>query len=326
MSRYRQVDLGEVRTESVRGRRSRVKEKNLYRPPSRLDSFGAFWDSMPHILGAEDLRSVVEAVLISRKKSRPVVALCGAHVLKTGMGPGLIRMFEKELLTGIAIHGAGAIHDVELGLWGKTSEDVAAHLHEGRFGMSRETARFVNGAAVVARETGEGYGEALGRLLLERERTTARRSVLAAAYRRSVPVTVHVAIGTDIVHQHPDFDGEATGGASATDFRILAGELLGIAGGTVLNLGSAVVLPEVFLKAFSVICNLGASTQGITTAVFDFLRHYRPLENVVRRPTLRGGKGFYLVGQHEILLPLFFHACLRGRPGSERNRSAKRTI
>ena len=219
-------------------------------------------------------------------------------------------MMESGLLTGIAFNGAGAIHDVELGLWGRTSEDVAHELHSGRFGMGRETAAFVNGAAVAARRASEGFGEALGRLLLEADRGTAARSVLAAAYRLKLPATVHVAIGTDIVHQHADFDGGATGEASARDFRILAAEVAEIRGGTVLNLGSAVILPEVFLKAFSVARNLRASTDGLTTAVFDFIKQYRPMENVVRRPTRDKGKGYYLVGHHEILLPLLFHACL----------------
>jgi hypothetical protein len=263
-------------------------------------------------MGAADLRAVVGAVLASRAADRPVLVLCGAHVLKAGLGPGLIRMIDRGVITGIAFHGAGAIHDVELALWGETSEDVAAELHKGRFGMARETASFVNGAAAEASGKGEGFGEAIGRLLLEADRDTAGRSVLAAAYKRRVPATVHVAIGTDVVHQHPSFDGGETGEATARDFRIFTAQVLEIGGGTVLNFGSAVILPEVFLKAFSIARNLGANTDGLTTAVFDFIRHYRPMENVVRRPTLVSGTGYYLVGQHEILLPLFFHACLRG--------------
>ena len=312
MSRYEEVDPSRLRTFSLQRRKTRVGEGNLYRPPGRLESFGAFWDSLPNILGAADLRAVVEAVLASRAAGRPVLALCGAHVLKAGLGPGLIRMIDRGLLTGIAFHGAGAIHDVELALWGETSEDVAAELHKGRFGMARETAAFVNGAAAEASKMGEGFGEAIGRLLLSTDRDTVGRSVLAAAYKRRVPATVHVAIGTDVVHQHPNFDGKDTGDASARDFRILTAQVLEIAGGTVLNLGSAVILPEVFLKAFSIARNLGAATDGLTTAAFDFIRHYRPMENVVRRPTLHAGRGYYLIGHHEILLPLLFHACLRG--------------
>jgi hypothetical protein len=316
MGRYAEVDLGRVRSVSMRGSRRLVGSALLYHPPARLEGFRAFWDSLPPVLGAADLKAVVAAILRSRAAGRPVIALCGAHVLKTGMGPGLIRMLDRGLLTGIAFNGAGAIHDAELGIWGRTSEEVATELHTGRFGMSRETAAFVNGAAAAARAGREGFGEALGRLLLQTRRGIAERSVLAAAYRRGVPVTVHVAIGTDIVHQHADFDGAAAGEASARDFRILTAQVLDIAGGTVLNLGSAVILPEVFLKSFSIARNLGAPTGGLTTAAFDFIRHYRPQENIVRRPTMKGGKGYYLVGQHEILLPLLFHACLSGFGGS----------
>jgi hypothetical protein len=325
MTRYPEIDLGRVRTISVKRRRSLVGEAALYRPPARPESFLAFWESLPPVLGAADLKAVVAAVLASRAKKRPVMALCGAHVIKTGMGPGLIRLMEADLLTLIAVHGAGSVHDVEIGLWGKTSEDVAAELHEGRFGMARETASFLNGAAVEAARTGEGLGEAIGRRLIEADPRSARRSVLAAAFRRGVPVTVHVAIGTDINHQHPDFDGAATGAASARDFRILAAHVCELRGGTVLNLGSAVILPEVFLKAFSVARNLGARTDGITTAAFDFIRHYRPTENVVRRPTLRSGHGYYIVGHHEILLPLLIQACLCARRGVEKGRKGRTT-
>lgn len=328
MSRYPEVDLRRVRSTPLRTDKRLVGEAVLYRPPARLESFRAFWASLPAVLGAADLREVVASVLRSRKAGRPVVVLCGAHVLKTGMGPGLIRMIESDLITGIAFNGAGAIHDVELGLWGWTSEDVAHDLHSGKFGMSRETAAFVNGSARQASENREGFGEALGRSLLEADRKTAKRSVLAAAYLANVPATIHVAIGTDIVHQHANFDGAATGDASARDFRILAAQALDLAGATVLNLGSAVVLPEVFLKAFSVARNLGASTDGLTTAAFDFIKHYRPMENVVRRPTRKGGRGFYIVGHHEILLPLLFHACLldAGQPGRKAGRRSNKPL
>lgn len=323
MSRYPEIDPKKLRTTSVRARHSLVARSSLYRPPKNLESFPEFWKSLPDTLGARDLRAAVGAVLGSRRRGRPVLALSGAHVLKTGMGPGLIRLIEEGILTGVAFHGAGAVHDVELGLFGATSEDVAAELHTGRFGMARETAAFVNEAAREAAKAGEGFGECLGRKLLGSGRQRAGRSVLAAAYARRVPATVHVAVGTDIVHQHPSFDGGATGEASARDFRILGAQLLAMQGATVLNLGSAVVLPEVFLKAFSMAVNLGGDPTGLTTVAFDFIRHYRPAENIVRRPTAKGGKGYYLVGQHEFLLPLFFHACLLGKTGAKRGRGGR---
>lgn len=323
MNRHEEADLSKVRTISVRGRKSKVGSKTLYLPPEDPGDFAAFWSSLPDVLGAADLRAVVRAILASRGRGRPILAMVGAHVLKVGMGPGLIHMMREGLLTGIAMTGAGAIHDVELGLWGATSEDVAAELHEGRFGMARETAEAVNGAAIDARERHEGFGEALGRRLLSARPASGRVSVLAAARGLGLPATVHVAIGTDIVHQHPGFDGAATGEASARDFRILCGLATQLKGGTVLNLGSAVVLPEVFLKAYSVARNLGGDMTGITTAVFDFQRHYRPMENVVRRPTSGVGKGYYVIGHHEILLPLLIQACMveRRRRGGRRERS-----
>jgi hypothetical protein len=312
MSRYPEIDPRKIKTVSVKKRRSLVSRRDLYRIPKDLESFAGFWDSLPDSLGARDLRAVVGAVLRSRRRRRPVLVLCGAHVLKTGMGPGLIRWIDEKILTGIAFHGAGAIHDVELALFGVTSEDVPAKLHTGQFGMARETASFVNDAARLAARSGTGFGEALGWQLLRRDRSAASRSVLAAAYAMGVPATVHVAVGTDIVHPHASFDGAATGEASARDFRILAAQLMEMRGATVLNLGSAVVLPEVFLKAFSAAVNLGANPDGLTTAAFDFIRHYRPMENIVHRPTQGVGRGYFIVGQHEILLPLLFHATLRG--------------
>ncbi len=308
MSRHPEVDLRKIRTVSVMKRRSKVDSTQLYSPPRDPRSFGAFWESMPPLLGAEDLRNLVDRIVDSRRRNRPVIALCGAHVVKTGMGPGLIDWMERGLLTGLAMHGAGSVHDVEIGLFGRTSEDVAEELHAGRFGMARETAAFLNAAAREAADRGEGLGEAIGRLMLAADRKCRRRSMLAAMSHLGLPATIHVAIGTDIHHQHPDFDGAAAGESSARDFRILASELMRLRGGTVLNLGSAVVLPEVFLKAYSVARNLGGAGQPFTTAVFDFQRHYRPMENVARRPTLHGGRGYYIVGHHEILLPMLFQA------------------
>lgn len=324
MSRHPEIDLKRIRTVTVKSRRSKVDASQLYRPPRDPGSFADFWESMPPLLGADDLRSVVDRIVASRRRRRPVIALCGAHVIKTGMGPGLIDWIESGVLTGLALHGAGSVHDVEIGLWGRTSEDVAEELHAGRFGMARETAAFLNGAAGEAAARGEGLGEAIGRCLLAADRTSRRRSVLAAMSRLGLPATVHVAIGTDIHHQHPDFDGAATGDASARDFRILAAQLMKLGGGVVLNLGSAVIMPEVFLKAFSVARNLGGAGGAFTTAAFDFIRHYRPAENIVRRPTLHGGRGYYIVGHHEIMLPLLFQA-VRLRMGPDaKGKRAKR--
>ena len=326
MSRYPECDLSKLKTIPVGKRKSLVSAPRLYQPPDDPGSIEAYIESLPHVLGAASLKALIGAIVKARARDHPVIAMCGAHVLKTGMGPGLIQWIQQGVLTGVAFHGAGSVHDVELGLWGATSEDVAEELHRGRFGMARETAAFLNGAAREAAEREEGLGEAIGRRLLEADPATAGRSVLAAAYRANVPATVHVAIGTDIHHQHPDFDGGATGESSARDFRILANEIITIRDGVVLNLGSAVILPEVFLKAVSVAINLDGDVSRMTTAVFDFIRHYRPAENVVRRPTMGNGRGYYLIGQHEILLPILFQACLARIPASTEGKKPQKSL
>jgi hypothetical protein len=313
MGRYSEADLRGLKRTSIERRSSKVAAGELSRPATDPDSFAQFWDGLPDLLAGRDLRRLSSAILAARRDGRPVVWMFGAHVVKVGLGPLLVRLLEEDLATLFAVNGAFAIHDAELALWGATSEDVAAELPLGRFGMARETAEFVNGAAVEARQGAEGLGEALGRLLLARRDAWRAPSVLGACYARGTPATVHVAIGTDIVHQHPEFSGEAAGDASARDFRILAGHLAGLEGAVVLNVGSAVLLPEVFLKACSVAINLGASPARLFTATLDFTRNYRSMENVVRRPPGEGGGGCYLVGHHEILLPMLFQGLLLER-------------
>jgi hypothetical protein len=300
MSRYDEADLTRVRRTRMAERDSRVDAGSLARPAADAGSFEQFWDGLPPQLAADDLRALARAIVAARRGSRPRVWMLGAHAVKVGLSPVLTSLVREGFASLLAVNGAFAIHDAELALWGRTSEDVGAGLHRGRFGMVRETAEFVNAAAREGAERGEGLGEALGRKLAERR----VESVLGTCYAAGVPATVHVAIGTDIVHQHPEFSGAATGETSARDFRILAAHLGGMAGGVVVNVGSAVVLPEVFLKAFSVAANLGASSEGLVTATLDFVRHYRPSRNVVERPTEAGGRGYYIVGHHEILLPL----------------------
>lgn len=318
MSRYPEVDLGRVRGVAVATRAAKVTDTTRAQPAEDVGSFAAFWDSLPDTLGACDLRVLVRAILSARRQGRPVVWMFGAHVIKVGLTAVLTSLLEEDLATLMAVNGAFAIHDAELALWGQTSEDVAAELRAGRFGMARETADLLNGAAREAQEKEEGFGEALGRILLARRAQWATPSLLGAAYDRAVPVTVHVAIGTDIVHQHPSFSGAATGEASARDFRILAAHLSEMREAVVINVGSAVLMPEVFLKAFSVATHLGASAEGLVTATLDFHKHYRPLVNVVQRPHISGGRGIYLIGHHEILLPLLLQALRleRGRTSS----------
>jgi len=304
VSRYREADLDRIRPRPVETRPSKVGVEDLARPVT--PRMAELLEALPRILAGLDLRTAVDATASAARAGRPVVAMIGGHVIKTGCGPLLIQLMEARVLAAVAMNGAAAIHDYELARFGRTSEDVAASLGAGTFGMAAETSRDMNAATARAAREGLGLGEALGADLLEREAPHRSSSVLAEAARRGLPVTVHVALGTDILHQHASADGAAIGEATLRDFRILAGRLEDFHGGVALNIGSAVILPEVFLKAFSVAANLGADLTGITTVNFDFIRHYRPRTNVVERPTAEGrGRGLELVGHHEILLPLF---------------------
>jgi hypothetical protein len=292
-------------------RPSRVSVKDFARPvrPEMAEILDAF----PRILAGRGFVRAVEATARAAREGRPVVAMLGGHVIKTGCSPLLIQLLEAKAVHVLAMNGAAAIHDYEIARFGRTSEDVEAALGGGTFGMAAETSSGMNAITKQAAEEGLGLGEALGRALEQEGAPHRDVSLLAAAYRLGAPVTVHVALGTDILHQHPSADGAAIGDASLRDFRILAGVLEDFHGGVGLNFGSAVILPEVFLKAFSIAANLGADLTGITTVNFDFLRHYRPRMNVVERPTAGGrGEGIEITGHHEILLPLFTAGVLRG--------------
>jgi hypothetical protein len=310
MTRYREADLGAVHPQPVEERPSRVTVAQFATPVT--PDMAAVLDALPDLLAGADLRRAVDAVAASARAGRPVVAMIGAHVVKTGCGPLIVQLLREGVVTAVAMNGATAIHDYEVARFGKTSEDVAASLQSRTFGMSEETSTGMNRITREAADREEGLGEALGRSLLEDEAPHAAVSVLAEAYRLERPATVHVALGTDILHQHPSADGAAIGETSLRDFRILAAALRDFRGGTALNIGSAVILPEVFLKAFSVAGHLGADLTGITTIDFDFIRHYRPRVNVVQRPTGDGrGVGYEITGHHEILLPLFTAGVLR---------------
>ncbi len=319
MGRYEEVDLGGVRRIDIGERRSKVAAGMLASPPPTPESFTAFWDGLPDALGAAELRRLARAIVAARAAGRPVIWMCGAHTVKVGLGPVLIRLLQENLATLLAVNGAFAIHDLELTLWGHTSEEVADELHEGRFGMARQTTAWINEATLEGARRQEGLGEAIGRGLVQQREDWIAQSVLGTCYELGVPATVHVAIGTDINHQHPDFSAEAAGKTSGRDFRILAAHLKRLRGAVVVNVGSAVILPEVFLKALSVAANLGVDTSGLVTATLDFQRHYRPAVNVVQRPTLKEGHGAYLVGHHEIMVPLLLQGVLleRQRLGGE---------
>ncbi|SMC27709.1 hypothetical protein SAMN02746041_03044 [Desulfacinum hydrothermale DSM 13146] len=300
------LSLEAIRTTSLFDRPSKVAARDLAKPWVAGGRLKDFLACLPAQLAAKDLVEAVQAVADAVWDGRTVLLGMGAHPIKVGLAPVIIDAMESGILKGVALNGAGVIHDVEMALAGKTSEDVGAHLSLGRFGMARETAEFINGAVSRPGNVGRvGFGEAVGRALLEADPPYARFSILSAAARLGIPVTVHVAMGTDIIHMHPSMDGAAAGAASHLDFRIFCRLVSNLRKGVYINLGSAVVLPEVFLKAVSVAANLGYDLSGLTTLNMDFMRHYRPQVNVVERPTAGKGRGFSLVGHHEILFPLF---------------------
>jgi deoxyhypusine synthase len=242
---------------------------------------------------------------MSHKNGKPVIVLMGAHVIKVGLSPLVVDLIKRGVITCVAMNGAAAIHDVETAMWGKTSEDVEENILDGRFGMSRETGEFINGTIRNAVKGTCGYGEALGKAL--QRAPNKEFSILAISYKHKIPVTVHSAIGTDIVHQQPSMNGAATGELTFRDFKVLCNVVKDLRNnGVVMNIGSAVVLPEVFLKALTVARNLGYKAKGFTTANFDMIQHYRPRMNIVQRPTQKGGKGYMFTGHHEIMIPLVF--------------------
>lgn len=305
MSRYPKTDLSGVRLISIADRTSKVAEAAWARP-FESGSFDEFIDSLPDILIAHDLRVFVGLAAEAVRLSRPRILMMGAHVIKVGLAPLVVDLIERRILTGVAMNSAAAIHDTESCLFGETSEDVAASITDGTFGMSRETGEAINRTLCAAYESDDaelGFGEALGEMLLNAG--TGRPSIMAACVRQGIPITVHAAIGTDIVHQQPTMSGEATGELSFRDFRGLCHQLFDLGGGgVVMNFGSAVILPEVFLKALTIARNLGARAFDFTTANFDMIQHYRPRVNVVQRPTQDGGRGFTFTGHHELMFPL----------------------
>jgi hypothetical protein len=304
---YREADLRRLTTVPVGTRRNKVDPSLLAGVPGPDRSFAAFLDSLPDILAARDLRAVIAGVAAAARARRGVVLLVGGHVVKVGLGPLLRTLLAHGVVTHVALNGAAAIHDFELAAFGGTSEDVESGLADGSFGMAEETGAEMNAAIAAAARGDQGMGEGLARSLAARRSLPGGdASLLLAAHEYEVPVTVHVAIGAEIIHQHPSADGAAIGATSHRDFRRLAGSLAALdQGGAVLNLGSAVVLPEVFLKALSIARNLdGGRPTHFLAADFDMQRQYRPRLNVVQRPTRAGGAGYMLTGHHELLLPL----------------------
>jgi hypothetical protein len=308
---YEEFDLSDVRTYRLADRKSKARAEDFARPVEPGVGFKAWFDSLPAILGAADVRRVVEALVVAKRADRGVMWGIGAHVIKTGVSPVLIDLMHRGYVSALAMNGAGIIHDFEVALAGATSEDVDESLGPGRFGMAEETGRMLNEITAHASRAGLGLGQAVAAFLGGSRPPHADKSLAVAAHHLGIPLTVHVALGTDITHMHPQASGAAIGDASLRDFRYFASSVARLDRGVYLNCGSAVVLPEIFLKAVALSRNRGVALEGLTTVNIDFQRMYRPQTNVVTRPVAgTGGVGISLVGHHEILIPLIAAAVI----------------
>jgi hypothetical protein len=304
MKKIDPLSLEGIKTYRLAERRSKVTREDFGRAWEKGGSLREFVDRLPNILAGETLRQVAAAWVAARRGGRQVLLGLGAHPIKVGLNPVIIDLLRRQLLTGLALNGAGIVHDAEIAMVGRTSEDVDQGLGEGQFGMAQETGEFINAAISWGVAQNLGLGEAVGRRLLDSDFPFKGLSLLAVAAELGLPLTVHVAVGTDTIHLHPSVDAAALGATTHRDFRLFAALVSQLSEGVYLNLGSAVLLPEVFLKALTLARNLGHKVAPLTTVNLDFIQHYRPLTNVVRRPTAGAGRGYALTGHHELLLPL----------------------
>lgn len=309
MSRKR-VDLKRIKTIALDGRKCKVAIRDFAKTAKKGESFREFYDSLPLILAAKNLKSVVEAIVSAYRKKRMVLVMMGAHVIKCGLSPLIIDLMKRKVIRAVALNGAGIIHDTEIAMIGGTSEDVGEGIVDGSFGMAAETASFINGAIETGFKQGIGIGESLGDAITKAKLPHRDLSILANGIALDVPVTVHVAIGTDIIHQHPSANGQAIGEGSLLDFKNFIYNVSNLEGGVIMNFGSAVVLPEVFLKALTVSRNLHSKPQAFTAANFDMINQYRPHQNVLSRPTSMGGESYNITGHHEISIPLLYRSII----------------
>ncbi|MBI3755717.1 MAG: hypothetical protein HY265_06120 [Deltaproteobacteria bacterium] len=304
MKTFKPISNKGLKTYFLKSRKSKVNAHDFAKPFKPDNGFKIFLDSLPNILAADNLKQIASSVAAAHKNHKAVVVGMGAHVIKVGLSPIIIDLMEIGIINAVAMNGACIVHDFESAYAGMTSEDVDAELGKGEFGMAEETGTLLNGAIKSGVKKGWGIGKSVGKMINNSKYPYKDLSILAAGARLGIPVTVHVAIGTDIIHIHPQMDGKATGEGSGRDFKLFAGIVANLEGGVYLNIGSAVLLPEVFLKALTLVRNLGYKVEKFTTVNMDFIQHYRPLTNVVRRPTKEGGKGYTLTGHHEIMVPL----------------------
>jgi len=306
------LDFSNLQTYSVHDRHSKVTVDDFAGPLTAGMRVSELLANLPGQLAGRDFPELVHRIVEARRSGKPVLLGMGAHVIKVGLNPLLIHLMQEGIITAVALNGAGIIHDAEIAMVGRTSEEVADVLGSGAFGAARETGEVLNRAIAKGAEQNIGLGQAVGEMLLEQDFPFNTYSLLVQARKLDIPVTVHVALGTDIIHIHPGADGAATGQTTHHDFRVFCSLVSGMEGGVYLNVGSAVLLPEIFLKALTVVRNLGYKVKNLTTANFDFIRQYRPATNVVHRPTLEGGRGYNFTGHHELMIPLLAAALLDG--------------
>jgi len=308
--KFKPISLKNIKTYPLKKRQSKVSVRDFGSSWTAGKKMDLWLESLPNILAGNDLRKLVDRLTMAVKEKKTIIIAMGAHTIKVGLSPVILDLMERGIITGIAMNGAGIIHDLEVAMVGATSEDVDNELSDGKFGMAEDTGEFLNSAIREGAKRGSGLGDSVGSSILKASFPYSKFSLLAGAARMNIPVTVHVAIGTDIIHFHPSADGSAIGKASHLDFRIFASLISQLDGGVYINLGSAVILPEVFLKALTLVRNLGFTVNNFTTVDMDFIRNYRPMTNVVKRPTLEGGEGFSLTGHNEIMFPMLAAALI----------------
>jgi hypothetical protein len=312
MTEWTPISLDEVKSYPLKKRPSKVKADDFGLAWQPGGSMNRWLESLPKILAGNDFTEIVDRFVRAAASGKTIILAMGAHAIKVGLNPIILDLLNRRILSSIAMNGAGIIHDAEVAMVGCTSEDVSEQIGTGKFGMAEETGKLLNAAISEGAKQGLGIGRSVGAMLIRENFPYNRYSILAKAFELDIPVTVHVAIGTDIIHFHPNVDGASIGEASHLDFRIFARLVSTLEEGVLINLGSAVILPEVFLKALTLVRNLGYQARDFTTVNMDFIRHYRPMTNVVHRPTLDGGKGYNLVGHHEIMFPLLAAAVIEG--------------
>ncbi|MEW6607751.1 MAG: hypothetical protein AB1414_09935 [bacterium] len=307
---YEQIDLSKIKTYPIKNRKNLVKLKDFVRLLPRDATLKEFIGSLPDILKGVDLKELIKSISQAYHQKRPVLWACGAHVIKCGLSPLVIELMKKGLVNCLSLNGAGIIHDFEIALIGETSEDVSKSLLDGSFGMAKETGELINEAIIDGARHNLGIGRAVGKMISAQKLKYREYSILYQGFELNIPITVHVAIGTDIIHQHPNASGEAIGKGSMIDFHIFTNQVANLEGGVFINIGSAVIIPEVFLKALTIVRNLNYTVEDFVTANFDMMIQYRPMSNIVKRPTLKDGKGYSFIGHHEIMLPLLAYGLL----------------